>query len=134
MMRYIELVPAQASALVPHAYRLRLAAAACLARFKVTARVLACRGIGSGNRVWTAALDAVKGHRCAGFHGRRVMVPLKFSGSGTAGRATRIVAGSDTSIRNRVHSRSHSRTSLCVPIPAPIQAVGAQPAGVPESP
>jgi hypothetical protein len=38
MMHYNELVPAQASALVPHADRLRLAAAAYLARFKGTSR------------------------------------------------------------------------------------------------
>jgi len=38
MMHYDELVPAQASALVPHADRLRLAAAAYLARFKGASR------------------------------------------------------------------------------------------------
>jgi integrase/recombinase XerD len=38
MMHYNELVPAQASALVPHADRLRLAVAAYLARFKGTSR------------------------------------------------------------------------------------------------
>jgi integrase/recombinase XerD len=38
MMHYNELAPAQASALVPHADRLRLAAAAYLARFKGTSR------------------------------------------------------------------------------------------------
>jgi hypothetical protein len=38
MMHYNELVPAQASALVPHADRLRLAVAADLARFKGTSR------------------------------------------------------------------------------------------------
>src|SRR6266540_6073354 len=38
MMHFDELVPAQASALVPHADRLRLAAAAYLARFKGTSR------------------------------------------------------------------------------------------------
>jgi hypothetical protein len=38
MMQYNELVSAQASALVPHADRLQLAAAAYLARFKGTSR------------------------------------------------------------------------------------------------
>ncbi len=38
MMHFDELVPAQASALVPHADRLRLAVAAYLARFKGTSR------------------------------------------------------------------------------------------------
>jgi integrase len=38
MMHYNELVPAQASALVPHADRLRFAVAAYLARFKGTSR------------------------------------------------------------------------------------------------
>jgi hypothetical protein len=38
MMHYNELVPAQASALVPHADQLRLAVAAYLARFKGTSR------------------------------------------------------------------------------------------------
>ena len=37
-MHYDELVPAQASGLVPHADRLRLAVAACLARFTGTSR------------------------------------------------------------------------------------------------
>jgi hypothetical protein len=38
MMHFDELVPAQASALVPHADRPRLAATAYLARFKGTSR------------------------------------------------------------------------------------------------
>ena len=45
MMHYNELVPAQASALVPHADQLRLAVAACLARFKGTSRDHANSGL-----------------------------------------------------------------------------------------
>jgi hypothetical protein len=45
MMHFDELVPGQASALVPHADRLRLAAAAYLARFKGTSRDHANSGL-----------------------------------------------------------------------------------------